>query len=301
MTTAAAPDVPGYDFPVHRVDVGGYGMSYVDVAPPDDPDAPPVLLVHGNPTWSFYWRSLLRALPTAGRRAIAPDHIGMGLSDKPADHPHTLPRRVADLTRFVDSLGLDRPVSLVVHDWGGPIGLSWAVEHPEMVDRIVVLNSAAFPLPEGHRIPWTLQAARLPVVGEFLVRRLNAFSLGALVLGTGRTVLPAEARRGLLAPYDSPAHRRAVHDFVRDIPTSAADPAQATLEQLADGLPRLAHLPTTICWGMRDPVFDAAILDELVARMPHAVVHRFPDAGHYVLEDATDEITAIVTRELGVR
>jgi cis-3-alkyl-4-acyloxetan-2-one decarboxylase len=289
LTVAGHPSTP------RSVEIGGHRMAYVD-----EGSGPPVLLVHGNPTWSFYWRRLLATLPAAGLRAIAPDHVGMGRSDKPgpADYPHTLRRRVDDLSAFVDSLELDEPISLVVHDWGGPIALSWAVENLERLDRLVLLNTAAFPLPAGHRIPWTLQAARLPVVGDVAVRGLGAFSRGALVLGTGRHWLPSEARRGLLAPYDRPAHRVAVHAFVRDIPTGPADPAHPVLVRLAERLPALDALPIQVWWGMRDPVFDARILAELEARLPHADVHRLPDAGHYVLEDAADEIVPAATEFL---
>ncbi len=288
MTSMARPDtLPGYPFTPRTVEIGGHTMSYVD-----EGTGPPVLHVHGNPTWSFYFRSLLSTLPGDGLRAIAPDHIGMGRSDKPAlaDYPHTLGRRVADLTAFVDALELDAPISLVVHDWGGPIGLSWAVEHLERLDKIVILNTGAFPLPADKRIPWSLQAARLPVVGDVAVRRFGAFSRGALVMGTGRRWLGAEARRGLLAPYDSPAHRVAVHAFVQDIPTGPSDPAHPVLERLAARLPLLDALPVQIHWGMRDPVFDGGILDHLVEYLPSAEVHRYPDDGHYVLEDAADRI-----------
>lgn len=285
MTTTAA--VPGFAVTPRAVEVGGHTMAYVD-----EGAGPPILHVHGNPTWSFYFRSLLTTLPGDGLRAIAPDHIGMGRSAKPAraDYPHTLARRVADLTEFVDALALDQPLSLVVHDWGGPIGLSWAVEHLERVAKVVVLNTGAFPLPADKRIPWSLQAARLPVVGDVAVRRFNAFSLGALTMGTGRLWLDAEARRGLLAPYDSPAHRVAVHAFVQDIPTGPADPAHPVLNRLAARLPLLDEHPVQIHWGMKDPVFDAGILDHLVGYLPGAEVHRYPDAGHYVLEDAADRI-----------
>jgi haloalkane dehalogenase len=279
--------VPGFAVEQRSMPVGGHTMAYVD-----EGAGPPVLHVHGNPTWSFYWRSLLTTLPGDGFRVIAPDHVGMGRSDKPArdEYPHTLARRVADLSEFVDALDLDEPLSLVVHDWGGPIGLSWAVEHPERVDRLVLLNTAAFPLPADKRIPWTLQAARLPVVGDVAVRRFNAFSLGALVLGSGRPWLGAEARRGLLAPYDRPEHRVAVHAFVQDIPTGPADPAYPVLVRLAERLPLLGEKPVAVHWGMKDPVFDATILRHLTDHLPHAEVHRYPDAGHYVLEDAADEI-----------
>ena len=228
MVTAAPRSSGGAGFPAasRTPTVGGHTMAYVD-----EGSGPPVLLVHGNPTWSFYWRSLLQALPPLGLRAIAPDHIGMGRSDKPSatDYPHTLARRVADLGEFVDGLGLDEPVSLVVHDWGGAIAMSWAVDHLEQVDKIVLLNTGAFPLPAAKGIPWQLQAARVPVLGPFAVTRLNAFSLGAVVMGTGRTVLPAEARAGLLAPYDGPDARRAVSRFVQDIPVRPSDPAYGVL------------------------------------------------------------------------
>lgn len=279
--------VPGHPATPRSVEIGGHRMSYVD-----EGSGPPVLLVHGNPTWSFYWRSLLAALPAAGMRAVAPDHIGMGRSDKPGpdEYPHTLRRRVDDLAAFVDSLALDGPISMVVHDWGGPIGLSWAVENLDRLDRLVLLNTGAFPLPTDHRIPWMLQAARLPVVGDLAVRGLGAFSRGALVLGTGQRWLPPEARRGLLAPYDTPAHRVAVHAFVQDIPTGPADPAHPVLARLAERLPLLDAFPTQIWWGLKDPVFDGRILDELTTYLPHAEVHRLPDAGHYVLEDAAGQI-----------
>jgi cis-3-alkyl-4-acyloxetan-2-one decarboxylase len=290
--------LPGFAFDQETVTVGGHTMTYVD-----EGTGPPVLHVHGNPTWSFYFRSLLATLPGDGFRAIAPDHIGMGRSDKPtlADYPHTLGRRVADLTAFIDALDLREPLSLVVHDWGGPIGLSWAVAHPEQVDKVVVLNTGAFPLPADKRIPWTLAAARLPVVGDIAVRRFNAFSLGALALGSGRWLLDAEARRGLLAPYDSPEHRVAVHAFVQDIPTGPADPAYPVLRRLAERLPLLDAKPVQVHWGMKDPVFDGGILDHLVTYLPGAEVHRYPDAGHYVLEDAGEEIVPRVRAFLAGR
>ncbi len=292
MVTAT---LQGFPYISERVEIGGHGMAYVDVG-----SGPPVLHVHGNPTWSFYYRRLLAALPPLGLRAIAPDHIGMGRSDKPADadYPYTLARRVSDLTAFVDSLGLDQPLSLVVHDWGGAIALAWAVDHVEQVDKMVLLNTGAFPLPPEKAMPWSLRAARLPVLGDLAVRRLNAFSLGALAMGSGRMLLPAEARAGLLAPYDSPEHRTAVLRFVQDIPLQPGDPAYAVLERTEQRLPLLADVPTQVFWGMKDPVFDATVLDHLLTLLPRAKVHRYADAGHYVLEDAADRIVPQVARFL---
>jgi len=291
VTTALA----GFPFTSRRTTIGGHEMAYVD-----EGSGPPVLLVHGNPTWSFYYRSLLTALPPLGLRAIAPDHIGMGRSDKPAaaDYPHTLQRRVDDLAAFIDGLSLTEPLSLVVHDWGGAIALAWAVDNVDRLDKLVVLNTGAFPLPPGKSMPWTLRAARLPLVGDLAVRRLNAFSRCALVMGSGQRWLPAEARAGLLAPYDSPEHRVSVSQFVRDIPLSPSDPAYAVLARTEQRLHLLRAVPTTVCWGMKDPVFDETVLEHLLTLLPEAEVHRYADAGHYVLEDAADRIVPLATRFL---
>ncbi len=281
-----------------RLDIDGLSLAYVDVGA-----GHPVVLVHGNPTWSYYYRRLLSALPAAGFRAIAPDHIGMGRSDKPAAgaYPHTLDRRIADFGRFVDELALTEPVTLVVHDWGGAIALSWAARHPDRVARLVLLNTAAFPLPAGQRLPLALRAARLPGLGDLAVRYGNAFARGATVLGTARPRLPAAVRAGYLAPYDTPAHRVAISRFVRDIPVRPADPAYAVLARTAELLPTLADRPVLIAWGMRDFVFDRRILDRWTQIFPHAQVHRFADAGHYVLEDAAEQIVPLVLRFLAAR
>jgi pimeloyl-ACP methyl ester carboxylesterase len=285
----------GWPYAEHKALISGQNMAYVD-----EGSGAPVLLVHGNPTWGFYFRSLIKALPAAGLRAVAPDHIGMGRSDKPSadTYPHTLRRRVSDLGEFIDTMKFEQPISIVAHDWGGAIALAWAVDHVDQIDKLVLFNTGAFPLPANKSMPWSLSAARLPFLGEFAVRRLNAFSLGALVMGSGQRVLPAEARRGLIAPYDSPAHRVAVHRFVKDIPLKPTDPAYEVLAHTEERLPLLQGKPTQLFWGMKDPVFDEVVLDHLVELMPQAVVHRYPDAGHYVLEDAADRIVPLATEFL---
>jgi pimeloyl-ACP methyl ester carboxylesterase len=295
VTAALTEHLAGWPYASRSTLVGGHRMAYVD-----EGSGSPVLLVHGNPTWGFYYRSLVAALPPLGLRAIVPDHIGMGRSEKPSrsEYPHTLARRVADFGAFVDGLALTEPVSLVVHDWGGAIALAWAVDNVERVDKLLILNTGAFPIPQGKVLPWSLAAARVPGLGALAVRGLNAFSLGAQVLGTGRLVLDREARAGLTAPYGSPAARLAVHEFVRDIPMSPRDPAYAVLARTESRLHLLADRPTAVCWGMKDPVFDEVVLDHLLTLLPHAEVSRYADAGHFVLEDAADRIVPIATRLL---
>lgn len=280
------------------LDLDGLAYAYVDQAPAAGaarPGAAPVVLVHGNPTWSFAFRSLLAALPAAGYRAVAPDHVGMGRSAKPSpsDYPYTLARRVADLGRFLDAVVPGQPVTLVLHDWGGPIGMGWAVEHPERVAGLVLLNTAAFPLPPGKRVPAALRLARSRPVGELAVLRANAFVRATGLLGTRRR-LPAEVRRGYAVPYDRPASRVGVLQFVRDVPTGPGDPAYPVLRRTSERLGLLADRPVLVCWGMADFVFDGRILAEWERIYPHAEVHRFDRAGHLVLEDAAEEIGSLV-------
>lgn len=274
----------------------GIRMHYVDEGPRD---APVVLMLHGNPTWSFYWRRLIAALsPT--HRVIAPDHIGCGKSDKPDDarYPYRLARRIADIEQLVESLGL-RELTLIVHDWGGMIGMGWAHRHPQMLTKLVLLNTAAFPLPTSKRLPASLWLARNTALGSVLVRGFNAFSRGATRFCVTRRPLSAEVREALCAPYDSWDHRRAVLRFVQDIPLREGDPGFEILTEVGSQLEQFDDRPVLICWGMRDFVFDEHFLRVWERELPHADVHRFADSGHYVLEDAGDEIEALVTKFMG--
>ncbi len=278
-----------YPFTPHFFDLDGLSMHYVDEG---EASAPPVLFVHGNPTWSFYYRSLIKALsPT--HRCVAPDHIGCGKSDKPGDdaYSYRFERRVDDLSRLVDSLELEQ-VSLVAHDWGGMIGMTWAHRHPERVARIALMNTAAFPLPSSKRLPSSLWLTRTPL-GSLLVRGFNAFSRGATRFAA-KTKLAPSVRDGLIAPYNSWDNRIAVLRFVQDIPLSPRDPGYPLIAEVGAGLGRFAETPFMICWGERDFIFDHHFLAEWERRLPSATVHRFPRAGHYLLEDEPEAVVRLI-------
>jgi len=282
MVTAS--QIPGwlgrlYPFaPASFATPGGARMSYLDEGPRD---GEAVLFLHGNPTWSFFYRDLVRDLAPAVR-CVAPDHIGMGLSDKPAGYDYRLSTRIADIDALVASLGLRR-VHLVVHDWGGAIGFGWAVKRPERIGRIVILNTAAF---TSRRIPARIAACRAPVVGEWLVRGLNGFALPATWMAMRSRRLTPEERRGYLFPYDSWAHRIGGHRFIRDIPLEPSHPSRPALEAIERDLPSLARVPKLILWGGRDFCFDDSFLRRWREIYPDAEVERCTAAGHYVLEDA---------------
>ncbi len=279
-----------YPFKSNFFDRGsGLRMHYLD-----EGTGPPVLMVHGNPSWSFYYRNLVTAL-SATHRCIVPDHIGMGMSDKPGDeaYEYTLARRIDDLAALIDSLELTQPLTLVVHDWGGMIGFGWAVQNPERVSRLVILNTAAFPLPADKAFPGPLRLTRTPL-GAFLVRGFNAFSWGATVVGCKLGKMTPAISRAYRAPYDSWANRIATLRFVQDIPLGPEDPGFERIHSIADNLHRFESTPAMIVWGAKDFVFDDAFLRQWQAYLPQAAVHRQADAGHYVLEDAIDTVIPLI-------
>ena len=280
---AQARTFPEYPFEPQRFEARqGLTLSYLDQGPRD---APPVVMVHGNPSWSYYYRKLVLALQ-ATHRCLVPDHIGMGLSDKPGDeqYDYTLRSRIDDLDALLEHAGVREKITLVVHDWGGMIGLGWALRHPERVARLVILNTGAFPLPRAKALPWQLRLGRDSKLGVLLIRGFNAFSGVASYVGVKRA-MPAAVRRAYVAPYDSWAHRIATVRFVQDIPLQPGDTAWDLVEDAGRRLPELADRPTLICWGMRDFVFDHHFLDTFRAHLPASEEHVFHDAGHYVLED----------------
>jgi haloalkane dehalogenase len=282
-----------FDQELH-LDLGGLRYHYIDQGQGD-----PVVMLHGNPTWSFYYRNLVLGLRDS-YRVIVPDHIGCGLSDKPGDHDYTytLGRRVDDLEALLDHLGLGRDLTLVLHDWGGMIGMAYATRHPEQIRRLVILNTAAFHKPANKRLPWQLWLVRNTWLGALLVRGGNAFARGAARVACTRKRLPAELRRAYCAPYDSWANRIATLRFVQDIPIRPGDPAYDIVSEVQAGLTGFADRPTLICWGEQDFVFDCSFLDEWCRYLPQAEIHRFADCGHYVLEDASEEIVELVRRFL---
>ncbi len=276
-----------YPFESHEISVGGHRYHYLD-----EGDGPVLLLVHGNPTWSFYWREIVLAL-RGQYRLVVPDHIGCGLSAKPStrEYSYRLAQRIDDLGQLIGELDL-RQITLVAHDWGGAIGMGAAVAAPDRFSRFVLLNTAAFP---GGRCPMRIRVCRTPLLGAIGVKGLNLFARAALRMATGHPErLTPAVRAGLLAPYGSWPDRTAVHQFVLDIPLGRRHPSFASLAAIEDGLEQFREHPVCLIWGMRDWCFTPAFLDRFVDLFPGAEVHRLADAGHYVVEDAHERIVPIL-------
>lgn len=292
-----------FPFESHRLALrNGWNLHYVDEGPtrrevgespsgfdsPPAKDAPCVLAVHGNPTWSFYYRTVIGAMRTT-HRAIAVDHLGMGWSDKPHLREMRLSEHTTNLVEFIERMDL-RNIVLVVHDWGGAIGLGAAVQLPSRFAGLVVLNTAAFPPPY---VPWRIAVLRTPWIGRWAMTYGNVFARAATRMTLHRLQrLDPEVKQGLLQPYDTPAHRIGIANFVQDIPLTPRHPTHATLVHLESKLPTLKHLPIRLVWGMKDWCFRPSCLERFQALWPDATTVTLNDVGHYVMEEASEDVIA---------
>lgn len=285
---------PAWSRLVVAPDAGGVGRTWhlLDShAGAPDPPRPllTLLCVHGNPSWSFLWRSVLAGVASDDVRVIAVDQLDMGFSER-TGQKRTLATRVDDLHHLTTTLGLTGLVVTVAHDWGGPVSLGWALRHvdtnPVTGPRLagVVLTNTAVHQPPTSPAPAVIRLIRSrPMLRPTTVNTL-AFIRGAYEMSRPR--LPEAVRKGFVAPYLERDRRTAIADFVADIPLDPAHESASTLDAIAAGLSELADIPTLLLWGPRDHVFGDLYLHDLESRLPHAQVHRFPQASHFVMEDA---------------
>lgn len=258
-----------------------------------------IVMIHGNPGWSFFYRKLVIALRDS-YRCIVPDHIGMGLSDKPDNKAYrfTLDQRANDFELLLDHLNITNNITLVLHDWGGIIGMAYATHYPERIKRLIVLNTSAFHLPKGYRIPWQLKLSRIPVIGTILNQGFNVFARGSTKLCVTNTIMSPEIAAAYLAPYNKWSHRRSIQKFILDIPLKPGGITYKTVEQIDKAAEKLSNIPVLICWGMKDFVFTHHFLREWKKRFPNVYIFRFEDAGHYILEDAPEDVIHLIQQFL---
>ena len=287
MTTYA-----GYPFASHYLTLAdGFRYHYVDegyVKGDNTPEKPVLLMIHGNPTWSYYWRRLISQFQDR-YRCIAVDHIGCGLSDKPGEeqYPFTLEQRINDLVELIEHLNL-KEITLIAHDWGGAIGMGAAEKLPHRFAQFIFLNTAAF---RSNICPVRLQLCQLPVFGKLAIQGLNLFSLGVLWMGTAnKKMITPDTRKALCAPYNNWNNRLAVYRFVQDIPMSPKHPSYAALLKIEESLARFREHRVCLIWGMLDWCFSPEYIKRFLQFFPEAEVHRLDRAHHLVLEDAPDEV-----------
>ncbi len=265
-----------YPYEPKFLEVFGAQMAYLDEGPRD---APVLLCLHGNPTWSFFYRSLVEA-HKHHMRVVVPDHVGMGLSEQPKDFPYDLEHRIGAIEQLVEHLGLER-ITLAVHDWGGAIGMGLAGRHPELFDRFVISNTAAFHGGQAHSL---IRIARLPGLNALLMGKLGLFEKITVKHATERDLAPA-IQNAYLAPFGNLRERVAVRSFVRDIPLRASHKSYDTLTQVEANLSKLQHIPALLLWGEKDWVFHPGFREGFEKRFPQAETVAYDDVGHLLWED----------------
>lgn len=289
--TALADSLPSdvrshYPYNGHTLKVGeGATLHYLD-----EGEGKPLLMVHGNPTWSFYYRHLVNGL-SSEYRCIVPDHVGCGLSDKPADYPYTIRQHVENLKALVEHLDL-HDVTLFVHDWGGPIGFLTALANTDRFKRFVVFNTGLFQGP----LPPSIGMCRIPGLGQVLVQGLNGFVRVGLVRAIAdRGRMKNGVGHGYLAPYDSWAHRKAQMRFIQEIPMKESHHNWDLIAGLdRDAQEQFSDRPMLIIWGEKDFCFTPWFREGMQQRFPNAEVHTFDDAAHWVIEEKHEDILPLV-------
>ena len=280
---------PQYPYTSRYTKIEGHRLHYLD-----EGNGPVVLLLHGNPTWSFYYRNLIRDLKKS-HRVIAVDHIGCGLSDKPVNYAYTLENHINNLQKLIENIGIEK-YSMVMHDWGGAIGFGLLARNADRIHKIIIHNTAAFP---SRRIPWRIAICKTPYLGAFMVKGCNAFARAATFMAVGRK-MDRLTRTCYLHPYDTWNHRIAVYQFVRDIPLSKRHKSYRTLLEAEMGIEKINRrkTPVLLLWGGKDFCFTQHFYKEWKKRLPFCTDHYFEKFGHYLLEDGKEEVNAYIAEFL---
>lgn len=273
-----------FPFAPHYLDLDHFAMHYVDEGNGD-----PIVLVHGDPTWGYLYRTFIPPL-SRHHRCIVPDHMGMGKSGVPQNpNLYRLQHHVDNFENLMLCLDLNN-MTLVLHDWGGPVGLGFAVRHPARLKRLVLMNTWAFAPWPAAPFPRLLKLIRSPR-GEKFVLDKHGYLEPALMGTTHRSErLTQTVMKAYHAPFPTPASRLALLCWSRDIPVSKADPSFAEMKRIEDKLPQFARTPTLLIWGMQDPVLPASVLHKWQHIYPHAKTCKLKDASHFLQEDAPQQI-----------
>jgi haloalkane dehalogenase len=270
--------LPGYDFAPHYAEVDGLRLHYVDEGPPE---GAPIVCFHGEPTWAYLYRKMLPPLVAAGHRVICPDYAGFGRSDKPTDRGwYSYDGHVELMARLLDGLDLSA-VTVVVQDWGGPIGLRWAVEHSERVERLVILNTGIF----------TGRVSRGFLAWRNFAEKNPDLPVGFVLQGATKSELPPAIVAAYEAPFPNPESKAGAAQFPLLVPTEEDAPGAAQMRAVADALSRW-HKPALVAFSDSDPVFPhpksgQVFCDRIPGARPQVTI---ADAAHFLQEDKGEQI-----------
>jgi haloalkane dehalogenase len=277
--------LPDFPFASQYREVDGLRLAHLD-----EGEGAPVVFFHGEPTWSFLWRKVIPPVRDAGFRCIAPDLPGFGRSDKPVDIDwYTYDRHSAVVSRLLEDLDV-RDATIVVHDWGGPIGLRAAVEQPERVARIVVLDTGLF---TGHQ-----KMTEAWIAFRDFVQRTEDLPVGFLVRGACKHDPGEEVIAAYDAPYPVPEAKAGARAFPLILPTSPEQPGGQAGQRVLDAL-REDQRPKLMLWADSDPVLPVSTGERFAAALGTQIDHVIPEASHFLQEDAGPQIGGLIADWLG--
>jgi cis-3-alkyl-4-acyloxetan-2-one decarboxylase len=273
-----------YPFTPHYYTYQGLDIHYVD-----EGSGKPIVMIHGDPTWGFLYRNFIPPL-SQHHRCIIPDQMGMGKSVVPQERSlYRLEQHCANLEALLLHLDL-HDITLILHDWGGPVGLGFATRHPQRIKRLVLMNTWAFAPWPGGPFPRLLEIIRSER-GEAFVLRKNGYLEPALL---GTTYHSEKLTNSILeayrAPFPTPESRLAMLCWSRDIPVQENDVSYTEMKRIEHGLPQFSETPVLLVWGIQDPVIPPSILHRWQQLYPHATTHEIEDASHFLQEDAPERI-----------
>lgn len=271
-------DTAMYPFANKYINIDGHTMHYIDEGRGET-----LLFVHGTPSWSFEWRHLIKALSPNYRR-IAPDHIGFGLSDKPKDYNYTTKQHATNLEAFISQLGL-KNITLIVHDFGGPIGLNYAVKHPENVRRLVICNTWMWDCSNMPGYAKNVKILKSPLL-PFLYKYLNFSAKYAIPMSFGnKKLLTKDIHRMYTNAFGSAAERTGTLGFVKSLLNE-----QPWFESLWQQVDRISQKPTLFIWGMKDAFITEDYLQKFQSKFTNSQTLQLPAAGHFPQEEGVGEI-----------
>ncbi|MDQ6659696.1 MAG: alpha/beta fold hydrolase, partial [Chloroflexota bacterium] len=281
-----------FPFAPHYHSIDGCSIHFVDKG-----EGEPLVMLHGDPTWGYLYRNFIPSL-SQHYRCVVPDHMGMGKSDIPQNRQlYKLHQHIANLEALLLHLDL-RDITLVLHDWGGPVGLGFATRHPQRVKRLVLLNTWAFAPWPTNSFPRLVEIIRSEKGENFVLRRngyLEPALLGTTHYTENLTQTVMEAYR---APFPTPESRIALLCWSRDIPVQETDSSYAEMKRIEQGLSQFAETPILLIWGMKDPVLPPSVLHLWQNLYPHATTYEIEDASHFLQEDASKRIVSHIQQFL---
>ncbi len=276
-----------FPFKPHFKMINGFRMHYVD-----EGKGEPIVCLHGEPTWSYLYRKFIPPLSKTNR-VIVPDHMGFGKSDVPQDKPYLLAQHIDNLTKLLLELDL-KNITLVGQNWGGPIMFGFAVNYPERVKRLVIMNTSVGVFPEGSST-WVSNMEEQGTYDGFFENLRETLPILLTRGGVGKdTEVTDTMIWAYTAPFPNKESTIGAKAFPRDIPVGRNHPSAGIMYSILDKLDLLRDKPKVIIWGLQDPVFPRSVLDRWLGIYPGTEVHELPEASHFLQEDASEKIVKII-------